>query len=243
MATTQLSWRELARRVKAAGPGVAAIPPSPLSKLLFADTRAAWLWLVVRLYVGWQWFSAGFLKLTGRALPESAVVPPHSTSWIFTHHLGAQLRGFFLYALKNPDLQPWYANFLRHFALPNAGLFTYLVTFGECFVGLGMLLGGFTGIAAFFGVFMNLNYLYAGPVSINPILAVLSVFLMLAWRVAGYIGADRVLLPLLGTPWTGSLLAAPRSPRVAARRTGRMRRPQPIPGLRVRRNVIVPGTR
>lgn len=28
---------------------------------------------------------------------------------------------------------------------------------------------------------------------------------MLAWRVAGYYGVDRYLLPLLGTPWTGSL--------------------------------------
>ena len=30
-------------------------------------------------------------------------------------------------------------------------------------------------------------------------------FLILAWRIAGYYGVDRWLLPLLGTPWTGSL--------------------------------------
>jgi thiosulfate dehydrogenase (quinone) large subunit len=29
--------------------------------------------------------------------------------------------------------------------------------------------------------------------------------LILAWRIAGYYGVDRYLLPLLGTPWTGSL--------------------------------------
>lgn len=29
----------------------------------------------------------------------------------------------------------------------------------------------------------------------------LAVGLMLAWRVAGYYGLDRVLLPRLGTPW------------------------------------------
>jgi hypothetical protein len=28
---------------------------------------------------------------------------------------------------------------------------------------------------------------------------------ILAWRVAGYYGVDRWLLPLLGTPWTGTL--------------------------------------
>jgi thiosulfate dehydrogenase [quinone] large subunit len=72
-------------------------------------------------------------------------------------------------------------------------------------VGLGLIFGVLTGIAAFFGVFMNLNYILAGAVSTNPVLGFLGLFLILAWRVAGYYGADRYLLPLLGTPWTGSL--------------------------------------
>ena len=29
-----------------------------ISRLLFGDTRMAWLWLLVRLYVGWQWMFA-----------------------------------------------------------------------------------------------------------------------------------------------------------------------------------------
>jgi thiosulfate dehydrogenase [quinone] large subunit len=53
---------------------------------------------------------------------------------------------------------------------------------------------------------MNFNYLCAGSVSINPVLIVLSLFLLLAWRIAGYYGVDRYLIPLLGTPWTGSLI-------------------------------------
>jgi len=65
-----------------------------------------------------------------------------------------------------------------------------------------------TGIAAFFGVFMNMNFLLSGAVSINPIIGGLAIFLVLAWRVAGYYGVDRWLLPLLGTPWTGSLTSA-----------------------------------
>jgi hypothetical protein len=31
----------------------------------------------------------------------------------------------------------------------------------------------------------------------------LAVGLMLAWKIAGSYGADRVLLPLVGTPWHG----------------------------------------
>ncbi len=50
-----------------------------------------------------------------------------------------------------------------------------------------------------------LNFMLAGAVSINPIIGTLAILLVLAWRVAGYYGMDSVLLPLLGTPWTGSL--------------------------------------
>lgn len=52
---------------------------------------------------------------------------------------------------------------------------------------------------------MNLNYLLSGAISTNPMLAILGLLLILAWRVAGYIGLDRYVLPFLGTPWTGSL--------------------------------------
>ena len=57
---------------------------------------------------------------------------------------------------------------------------------------------------------MNMNFLLTGAVSINPIIGGLAILLVLAWRVAGYYGVDRWLLPLLGTPWTGSLAKAER---------------------------------
>jgi len=42
----------------------------------------------------------------------------------------------------------------------------------------------------------------AGSASVNPVFFVLSVGLILAWRVSGYFGLDYFLLPRLGTPWT-----------------------------------------
>jgi thiosulfate dehydrogenase [quinone] large subunit len=90
---------------------------------------------------------------------------------------------------------------INHVALPHAALFSYLVTYGEILVGVLLILGLLTGIAAFFGTFMNLNYLFAGTVSINPLLGLLGLFLILAWRVAGWYGLDRYVLPKLGTPW------------------------------------------
>jgi thiosulfate dehydrogenase [quinone] large subunit len=41
----------------------------------------------------------------------------------------------------------------------------------------------------------------AGSASTNPVLFALTVGIILAWRVAGYYGVDRYLLPRLGVPW------------------------------------------
>ncbi len=85
--------------------------------------------------------------------------------------------------------------------LPNTVFFSYLVTAGEICVGLGLILGMFTGIAAFFGTTMNASYMLAGTVSVNPILFAFASMLVLAWKTAGWYGADRYLLSRLGTPW------------------------------------------
>lgn len=81
------------------------------------------------------------------------------------------------------------------------GIFLVHRDLGEFAVGLGVLLGVLTGIAAGFGVLMNLNYLLTGTVSINPVLGMSGLFLCFSWRVCGWIGFDRWLLPALGLPW------------------------------------------
>ncbi|MCC6791616.1 MAG: hypothetical protein IT336_08030 [Thermomicrobiales bacterium] len=48
---------------------------------------------------------------------------------------------------------------------------------------------------------MNFNFQLAGSASTNPVLFGLGVFLVLAWKTAGYLGVDRSLLPVLKTPW------------------------------------------
>ncbi len=89
----------------------------------------------------------------------------------------------------------WYANFLSSTVLPNAATWSNMVALGEFLVGVALILGFLVGISAFFGVFMNLNYLLAGTVSANPIFLMLGIFLMLTWRVSGYIGLDYYVLP------------------------------------------------
>jgi thiosulfate dehydrogenase [quinone] large subunit len=162
------------------------------TRALFNDVRWAWIWLILRVWVGWEWLQAGWGKL-------------QDTAWFGTK-AGASLSGFVNGALSkatgaHPDVQSWYAWFLQHIVLPNATFWSNLVAIGEFLVGIALILGIFTGIAAIFGSFMNLNYLLAGAVSINPILFVPAIFLIMAWKTAGWWGLDRWLLPLLGTPW------------------------------------------
>lgn len=169
-----------------------------LARFLFADTRLSWFWLIVRLYVGYEWVMAGWGKV-------------RSSAWVGAH-AGAAVTGFLTGALQkalgqHPDVSGWYAYFIQHVALPHAVLFSYLVSFGELAVGVALILGLFTGIAAFFGTFMNVNYLFAGTVSINPSILLLQLFLVLAWRTAGWIGLDRYALPMLGTPWKAGSIA------------------------------------
>ncbi len=119
---------------------------------------------------------------------------------------GVAITGFLNGALAktaglHPDVQGWYATFLKSAVLSYPVAWSYAVAWGELLVGIALILGFLTGIAAFFGVLMNLNYLLAGTVSTNPTLFVLGLGILMAWKVAGYIGLDRYVLPKLGTPW------------------------------------------
>jgi thiosulfate dehydrogenase [quinone] large subunit len=59
---------------------------------------------------------------------------------------------------------------------------------------------------------MNMSFLLAGSASSNPVLFTLAIGLMLAWKVAGYYGLDRFVLPMLGTPWHPGPVARTREP-------------------------------
>jgi thiosulfate dehydrogenase (quinone) large subunit len=171
---------------------VRSIEDPPVARALFGNVRWAWLWLILRLYAGWQWSQAGWEKL-------------HDPLWT-GGKAGTALTGFVTSALTkasgdHPDVQSWYAWFLQNVVLPNAHVWSFLVSWGEFLVGVALILGIFTGIAALFGGFMNMNYLLAGTVSTNPILFLVAMLLILAWKTAGWWGLDRWVLQALGTPW------------------------------------------
>lgn len=165
----------------------------PFARALLDTTRFSWLWLIARLYLGYSWITSGMGKLG-------------NPGWTQT---GEALRGFWERAVAIPEAPArpaiafeWYRAFLE--SLLNGGhyvWFSKLVVAGELLVGAALILGLFTGIVAFIGGFMNWNFMMAGAASTNPVLFTISIFLILAWKVAGWYGLDRWVLPLVGTPW------------------------------------------
>lgn len=169
------------------------VPEPSITRFLFADTRMAPVWLIIRVYLGYLWLMAGWGKLTDPA-----------GVWIGSKS-GAAITGFAQGAMaqttgEHPAVTGWYAGFLESVVVPNAALFAYLVTFGEILVGLGLIFGLFTGIAAFFGGFMNASFIFAGTAGANPLMFILATWLVLAWRVAGHWGLDRWALTWVGVP-------------------------------------------
>jgi thiosulfate dehydrogenase (quinone) large subunit len=138
---------------------------------------------VLRLYLGYEWLTAGFHKLTGGGFDAAGF-----------------LKGAIANPVKGPDgsiVYATYVGFLKHFALPNAHLFNTIIPLGEFLVGLGLILGCLTTAAAFFALVMNFSYVMAGTVSSNPLDILLGVIILAACYNAGRIGLDRWVMPFI----------------------------------------------
>ena len=146
----------------------------PFVQKFLSDPRAGWLFLPLRIWLGYQWFEAGLHKV-------------ESAAWMST---GAALQGYWTKAVAIPATGSpaiafdWYRSFIQ-FLLDSQSYvwFAKLVALGELLVGVALILGIFTGFAAFFGGLMNWNYMMAGSASTNPLLFVLAVTIILGWKV------------------------------------------------------------
>lgn len=109
-------------------------------------------------------------------------------------------------AIKNPVLTPektpafpwydWFLNVATNHGQSTAA-FSFLVSWGELLVGLGLLFGTLTLAAAFFGLVMNFSYLGAGVVSVNPTFIFIGALLLIGGYNSGKIGLDHWVTPFL----------------------------------------------
>lgn len=134
----------------------------------------------VRIYIGSQWFLAGWNKISG----------------------SFDASGFIKIAIErseglHPTVPTWYATFLKHIIIPNMDFFNFLIPWGEFLIGIGLIFGFFTIASLSTGVFMNANFLLAGETLPNLTFYTFSILLLLAGKRTYRIGLDYYLLPIL----------------------------------------------
>ncbi len=166
---------------------------------LRSNRWAAGILTIIRIYVGWSFLTAGWEKLTGPKAFSAA--------------------GFLANAVKHPVLSsdksieyPTFHAFLQNFALPNVGLFNFMVPWGEFCIGLGLILGVLTTTAAFFGLFLNFTYMLAGTVSSNPWDVLWGIFIVVGGYNAGKFGGDYWVIPWVRkhiTKWVSAEVELP----------------------------------
>jgi thiosulfate dehydrogenase [quinone] large subunit len=170
-----------------------------ISQWLFRSREASVLWLVVRVWLGYEWLNAGYQKIWG------------SERAAFWFGGGVGVKGFATAGVvgsttgKGGASYGWWAAILHNFVIPNASALGKVVALGEVLIGVGLIVGLFTGAAAIAGLLLNLMYMFSGSAGVNPFYATAAVFLILAWRNAGWIGIDRFALR---NTWTAHRLGS-----------------------------------
>ena len=86
-----------------------------VAKFIFSDPKMSVFWLLVRIYVGWEWLQAGIAKL-------------QSPVWT-GDQAGTAMAGFVNGALQKTtgahiDVQGFYAGFLQLIVLPHTALWS-----------------------------------------------------------------------------------------------------------------------
>jgi thiosulfate dehydrogenase [quinone] large subunit len=186
------------------GPGEVEADDVVASKLLFGSRFLGGILLrPITLFVGFAWLAAGEHKVRDSAWMDNgfALVNPDP-----------EVMGFWerVTAIPEPPARPaisqdyaWYRDFLTYMMDHDwAGWFAKLVAVGEVAIGLGLIFGALLGVAAFFGIVLNMNFMLAGTASSNPVMLMLAIPVLIGYKVASYYGLDRWILPALGTPWS-----------------------------------------
>jgi thiosulfate dehydrogenase [quinone] large subunit len=173
--------------------GPTELEEAPVVKALFNNTKLAWIWLIVRVYVGYQWVEASLHKLSDPA-------------WMST---GEAIKGYWTRAVSIPEAPArppiyfdWYRSFIQSMLDSQSHVwFAKFIAIGELVVGIALIIGLFVGLAAFFGGLMNINFLLAGSLSSGPVLLILEILLIVAWKTAGHFGVNYFVHKHFGTFW------------------------------------------
>jgi thiosulfate dehydrogenase [quinone] large subunit len=151
--------------------------PHPLQWLARSRVMAV-AWTAMRVWLGVMWIQAGAAKLWG------------AENSAFLHHNGAGVAGF---AAHGVPAYTWWGSFLHSFVVPNAGAIGVFVAVAEFVIGLALVAGFLTPLAALASLGLLFTYVMSGTASVCAWYALFAIVLLATWRTASWIGVDGVV--------------------------------------------------
>jgi thiosulfate dehydrogenase [quinone] large subunit len=138
---------------------------------------AALVWTAMRVWLGVMWIQAGAAKLWGA---EAAAFL----------HSSAGVAGF---AAHGTPAYSWWGSFLHGFVVPNAGWIGILVAVAEFTIGVALVAGLFTRVAALGSLALLFTYVMSGTASVCAFYAAIAIVILIMWRTSSWIGADGLI--------------------------------------------------
>jgi thiosulfate dehydrogenase (quinone) large subunit len=147
----------------------------PVWESLKTSKLAAPVWTAMRVWLGVMWIQAGSAKIWGA---EAAG---------FLHNNGAGVAGF---AAHGTPAYSWWGSFLHGFVVPNAGALGVLIALAEFSIGVALVAGLFTRVAALGSLGLLFTYVMSGTASVCAFYALFAIVILVMWRTSSWIGVD-----------------------------------------------------
>jgi thiosulfate dehydrogenase (quinone) large subunit len=135
-------------------------------------------WTAMRVWLGIMWIQAGSAKLWGAENPA------------FLHNNGAGVAGF---ASHGVPAYSWWGSFLHTFVVPNSGWIAILVAVAEFTIGIALVSGLFTRVAAVGSLALLFTYVMSGTASVCAFYALFAIVVLTMWRTSSWIGIDGLI--------------------------------------------------
>src|SRR5580704_15283927 len=135
-------------------------------------------WTAMRVWLGVMWIQAGWAKLWG------------AENSAFLHHNGAGVAGF---AAHGKAAYTWWGSFLHSFVVPNSGWIGILVAVAEFAIGIALVAGIFTRVAAMGSLALLFTYVMSGTASVCAFYALFAIVILATWRTSSLFGVDGVI--------------------------------------------------
>ncbi len=123
---------------------------------------------VMRIYLGYYFLDMALTRVNGEFLRQP------------------RLASVIMESLPQTHLPDWYASFLQHIVVPNWQIFAYGITYCEFVVGVSFLLGFLVRPVSILGIFLMINFIYAGrDIGTTIQQTYLALFIVMFWIGAG----------------------------------------------------------